>query len=409
MAFSKKPFSLSTISRVAILLNFFIVFQSSTAQQVVVKGGKFATYNTPITITINQPADKNHYGLYNPASKKTYALQWFTKDQAIFMLTDSIDAGKEIKLSLKKISAPTSPFDIHESSAGLEIRLKEKPVFFYHTAMSEPPPDSPSYYRRSGFIHPLYSPEGTVMTDDFPSSHAHQHGVFHAWTNNTYKKKHVDFWNQHQNTGTIQFKELVSKTTGPVFAELKTKQQYVSLEFGVVLEEEWTIRVYPLMDQFLFELSLEQTNITSDTLFLNKYIYGGMAFRGTREWDPFNKKYFKNNWNVLTSEGVKDSLANNTAVRWATAYGNIDGVMSSATVFNHPTNVRYPQKIRVHPNMPYWVYAPVIDGELSIAPAEKYKASYLYYISNTKPDNSSLERIDENWIHPPSVKVIAGK
>jgi hypothetical protein len=179
--------------RILFLLNFFFVFQSSTAQQVVIKGGRFTAYNTPVTITLKQPADKNHYGLVNPVSKKTYALQWFTKDQAIFMLTDSLPAGKEIKLTLKKISASPSPFDIHESSAGLEIRLKEEPVFFYHTAIAEPPPDSPSYYRRSGFIHPLYSPAGTIMTDDFPSNHAHQHGVFHAWTNNTYKKKACRF------------------------------------------------------------------------------------------------------------------------------------------------------------------------------------------------------------------------
>ncbi|NJO25448.1 MAG: hypothetical protein HC867_06315, partial [Bacteroidia bacterium] len=72
------------------------------------------------------------------------------------------------------------------------------------------------------------------------------------------------------------------------------------------------ITVYPFSSYFLFDLESEQVNTTSDTLFLNKYHYGGLAFRGTRNWDPFNKKYFQNNWNVITSEGIKDSAANHT-------------------------------------------------------------------------------------------------
>ncbi len=308
-------------------------------------------------------------------------------------------------LKSKKLSSVPIPFKTVTSNAGLEIRVKDKPVFFYHTAIAEPPADSPAYYKRSGFIHPLYSPGGTIMTDDFPSNHAHQHGVFHAWTNNTYKKEHVDFWNQHQGTGTVRHKEVVSQATGPVFSELRTKQEYISLKYGVVLEEEWTIRIYPFADYFMFDLHIEQTNITRDTLFMNKYIYGGMAFRGSREWDPFNKKYYRNSWNVLTSEGLKDSSANHTSARWVTAFGNINGTMSSATVFNHSSDIRYPQKIRVHPNMPYWVYAPVVDGELFIAPAGKYEAAYRYFISNSLPDNISLERIHENYIHPPETIV----
>ena len=281
-----------------------------------------------------------------------------------------------------------------------------KPVFFYHTAIAEPPADSPSYYRRSGFIHPLYSPAGKVMTDDFPSTHAHQHGIFHSWTNTTFKKQHVDFWNQQQHTGTVQFKELISVKEGPVYAEIRTRQEYLSLQFGIVLTEEWVIKIYPFADNFLFDLNLVQTNITADTLFLNQYLYGGMAFRGSREWDHFNKKYFKNNWNILTSEGLHDSLANHSAVRWVTAYGNIDGVMCAATVFNHSSNFRYPQKIRVHPDMPYWVYAPMVDGAFFIAPGEKYSASYRYYISSAPPDELFLQRIHENWISPPMVSVI---
>ncbi len=389
------------------LLSFFAAC-SSHAQQFLINARSTNYVNSPVTVTIAKPADRNNYGLYNARTKKNYPLQWTGQHEAMFIL-DSLAAGQTMSVSLKKYSNGSIPFDFHETDAGLEMRIKEKPVYFYHTAIAEPPADSPAYYKRSGFIHPLYSPDGKIMTDDFPSNHAHQHAIFHAWTNNTFRKQHVDFWNQHQLTGTIQFKDVVSKSGGPVFAELRTRQEYVSLKFGVVLQEEWTVRAYPFTDYFLIDLSLEQTNITTDTLFLNKYIYGGMAFRGSKEWDPFNKKYFRNNWNILTSEGIKDSVANNTAAKWVTAYGNVDGQMSAVTVFNHNTNIRYPQKIRVHPNMPYWVYAPVIDGEMFIPPGGKYIASFRYFIRSAMPDNRLLRRIDENWNYPPEVKMVKAK
>jgi hypothetical protein len=375
------------------------------AQQINMHVSNASGPNTPVFVDIKKPNEKNAYGLYNPATKKIYPLQWYDQQHAIFILTDSVPAGKDLNLNLKKIKLSPSPFKTITTSAGIEIRVKDKPVLFYHTAIANPPADSPAYYKRSGFIHPLYSPAGTTMTDDFPSNHAHQHGLFHAWTNNTYKKQHVDFWNQHQKTGTIQHKQVVSMSDGPVFSELKTIQEYVSLQFGVVLSETWTIRIYPFTEQFMFDLQVEQTNITSDTLYLNKYIYGGMAFRGSREWDSFNKQYYRNPWNVLTSEGYKDSLGNNTAARWVTAFGNINGIMSATTVFNHSGNIRYPQKVRIHPNMPYWVYAPVIDGDMFIAPGRKYNASYRYLTGNKTPDNNLLERINENYIHPPEQKV----
>jgi Family of unknown function (DUF6807) len=36
-------------------------------------------------------------------------------------------------------------------------------------------------FARSSYIHPLYSLDGQVLTQDFPSDHRHHHGLFWAW------------------------------------------------------------------------------------------------------------------------------------------------------------------------------------------------------------------------------------
>ena len=36
-------------------------------------------------------------------------------------------------------------------------------------------------YRRSNYIHPLYTLDGQILTEDFPQDHPHHRGVFWAW------------------------------------------------------------------------------------------------------------------------------------------------------------------------------------------------------------------------------------
>ncbi|UKM64966.1 PmoA family protein [Flavobacteriaceae bacterium GSB9] len=50
-------------------------------------------------------------------------------------------------------------------------------------------------YSRANYIHPLYSLNGTVLTEDFPEDHLHQRGVFWAWHQLYIGKKRIgDGW-----------------------------------------------------------------------------------------------------------------------------------------------------------------------------------------------------------------------
>jgi hypothetical protein len=289
---------------------------------------------------------------------------------------------------------------------GLLVKANTRPVFFYHTREAMPPVDSPTYYRRSGFIHPLYSPAGKIMTDDFPAGHAHQHAIFMAWVNAGFRTAPVDFWNQQSKKGTVEHVDVVSITEGPVLARLRLRLRHRSLQHGEVLQELWSITTYSFPGYYLIDLESEQQNVTADTLFLNKYHYGGMGFRGSREWNPDDKKNFDEPWHILTSEGSRDTMANQTHARWVDASGKVGGHAAGVTVFNHPRNFRYPQAIRVHPTMPYWCYAPVIDGKFMIAPGSKYVSRFRYLVYDGPPSPELIEKIEKDYAEPPVVRVI---
>jgi len=71
-----------------------------------------------------------------------------------------------------------SSFSIQENSEGLELYENGKPVLFYQKALKSL--DS-GKYARNNYIHPLYSLQGDILTEDFPEDHPHHRGIFWAW------------------------------------------------------------------------------------------------------------------------------------------------------------------------------------------------------------------------------------
>lgn len=379
------------------------------SQVIEVNAGPYTRYQVPLQVTLfKRLAPNTQYQLVNEKTGVSTPAQLIDTNLLAFVLPEKLLPGTTVEYTLKPVEANTykNAVTIEKEPAGMMVMVKDQPLLFYHTTEAQPPADSPSYYQRSGFIHPLFSPRGKTVTDDFPAGHAHQHAIFTAWPNTTFKEQFVDFWNQHNKTGTVEHVEVLKISEGPVMAQLEVSLRYKSFAQGEVLREKWKLNFYPFTDNFLFDLYLEQTNTTSDTLFVNQYHYGGVAFRGSRQWNPDDKIYYKKNWNIVTSEGMKDTAADQTHARWVDAYGMIDGAIAGAAVFNHPDNFRYPQAIRVHPAMPYWAWSPVIDGAFTINPGEKYRAQYRYFVHDGPVDKYVLEMVEKDWIEPPVVKVV---
>jgi hypothetical protein len=225
-----------------------------------------------------------------------------------------------------------------------------------------------------------------------------------AWVHTRYKDSLVDFWNTMEQLGRVEHVAVVNKKQGEVAAQLKLNLRHRSLQFGEILNENWTVTIYPSTDYFLFDIVSDQVNTTSDTLYLEEYRYGGMAFRGSREWNQSDSSHFTKDWIITTSEGKDRISANHTHARWVDASGEVQGEMNGLTIFDHPSNFRYPQTMRVHPDMPYWVYAPVVDGPFNIPPGAHYRSRYRYLVHKQGADLTLINKIEKDWINPPKVE-----
>ncbi|HEY2156901.1 MAG TPA: PmoA family protein [Isosphaeraceae bacterium] len=339
-----------------------------------------------------------------------------------WVLRDEIPAGTSRRYHLRPAAAPLppAPFSAEANDSAVRLILDGRPALTYHVAVLQPPKGIDAVFARSGFIHPLATRSGLVVTDDFPPEHAHQHGLFFAWVNTSFRGKPTDFWNQAKRTGNVRRDEsrrLPVASAGRVFAEFSDSLRHDALDASGaatrVLDETWTVRAYDVPGLVMIDLESRQSCAGPEPLALNKYHYGGLGIRGNRAWgDPSAKGENLPNparsgqSNFLTSEGKTRADGNHTRPRWVDLHGNVDGRPCGVAILGHPSNFRFPQPVRLHPNMPYFCFAPMVLGEFEIEPGKPYVSRYRIVVHDGPPDPKLLDRLWDDFADPPLVRVL---
>ncbi len=290
----------------------------------------------------------------------------------------------------------------------LELEVGDAKVMRYHHAIMPPPAGKSKLYERSGFIHPLWSPMGAVLTDIHPPDHIHHMGIWMPWAKTEFEGKSVDFWNLDDGQGTVRFVKYLGTTTGPVYGGFRAKQHHVALQTDVgeklVLDEVWDVRVYnvgePNAGYWLWDFMSTQRNVADTALHQKKYRYGGFGFRGARQWKEENAAY-------LTSEGKTRADANGTTARWCDTSGKIEN-WQGVTFFSHPKNFRHPEAMRIWPPKDKYVFfnfCPSAPEDWEMKPGEDHVFRYRLFVHEGKPDVDTIERIWHDYAEPPQVKV----
>jgi len=298
----------------------------------------------------------------------------------------------------------------------LDIQLGDAKVLRYNHAivpapenMGRVPPERKPLYDRSGFIHPIWSPTGVVLTEIHPLDHIHHMGLWMPWTHTRYEGKLVDFWNVGDGTGTVRFARFLSTTDGPVYGGFQVEQEHVARKTSegekVILKEVWDVRVYNVGGKekgyWLIDFKSTQRNITDLPLIQERYRYGGFGFRATSQWK-------RPNIDNLTSEGKTRKNTNATQARWCDNYGKIGDAWEGVTFFSHPQNFRHPEPMRTwaDPNdYLFFNFCPSQAGEWEMKPGEDHVFQYRMYVHEGKIDVDTAERVWKDYAEPPVVKI----
>lgn len=269
-----------------------------------------------------------------------------------------------------------------------------------------PRPDIKALFERGGYLHPIMTPSGKAVTDDFPPNHVHHHGVWWAWTSTEFDGRKPDFWNMGDGKGRVEFETVEHIWSGVVHGGFRATHRFVDLTSALpvtALNETWQVTAYaaqPSSRHWIFDLVSEQQCATDKELKLPEYRYGGVGVRGNWAWNGEGKALF------LTSDGETDRVKGNTTRgRWCDMGGLLDGERAGIAVLCHPNNFRAPQPMRLHPSEPFFNFAPQQAGDMAIKPGAKYVSKYRFVVHDGAPDRAELDRLWNDFAHPPVVTV----
>jgi len=297
----------------------------------------------------------------------------------------------------------------------LVIHKGDQNLLQYYYKTVYPPKGVDTAYKRSGFIHPLWSPGGQVLTRIQPPDHYHHYGIWNPWTAVEYEGDKIDFWNINSKQGTVRFANFTTVQSGTVFAEFGALHEHVVFKKTggekVALNEVQSVRVYPPLknqDFFVVDFNISLNTADESPFKILEYRYAGLGWRTTEKWDNKNSM-------VLTSEGKTRKDADGSKARWCIVQGEIDNEYAGVVMMSYPTNYNFPEPLRIWPENQYnrgdmfANFCPTKDMDWLLMPRQKYVLKYRFLVFNGKVEKEKAESAWFYFANPPKVIVKTGK
>ncbi|MGD2295914.1 MAG: PmoA family protein [Candidatus Aminicenantes bacterium] len=164
---------------------------------------------------------------------------------------------------------------------------------------------------RSCYIHPLYSLDGEVLTEDFPADHPHHHGLFWTWPVVRTRGQDTQTW--HPANLRQYFVRWLEREVNDGAAALCVENAWKLDGEEIVAEETVTLTIHPAQKRgraIDVELTIEAV---SGPLLLrgekeSQKGYGGLSLRGA----PMFKEA-----ELTTDVGLQKGDLNDTEFLWA--------------------------------------------------------------------------------------------
>jgi hypothetical protein len=300
---------------------------------------------------------------------------------------------------------------VADEQGGLVVQAGSRHLLRYNYRTVYPPPGIDTAFKRSGFIHPLWSPHGQELTRIQAPDHYHHYGLWNPWTHVLFEGDTVDFWNLGDHKGTVRFANVLTTNSGPVYGEYQVLQNHVAFPKGrpekTALHEVQTVRVYQPAgpDAYLADLTIQLNCATASPVQLLAYRYGGLGWRATAQWDKTNSE-------VLTSAGKTRPTADGTTARWCLVQGQLgSGDYGGVVLLSSPTNYNYPEPLRIWPEDQngrgdlFASFSPTKTKAWPLVPGQTYDLHYRLLVFNGHCTQGQAESAWQYFAHPPQVVV----
>ncbi len=389
-----------------------------------VESGAYQRINTPASVDLNgiSKSDTLSYQLFEKVKgqlvEKPFQVDPGYIPRLWFILDGTTEPGKKREYFLFRTSAYAVKNVITTQLTPDDIILKKgnSEILRYRKSVMYPPKGVDTAFKRSGFIHPMLSPSGNVLTRINAPDHYHHVGIWNPWTKVKIGNHVTDFWNLYEKQGTVRFTGINGTINGPVFGGFIVKQDHIDFQGAkpeeLAINEVWDVRAWnsepvPGINAYLVDHTTYLSDAGNDPIQFEAYRYGGgIGIRANAEWN-------RNNSTVLTSEGKTRKDADGTRARWTDLNGEFKGKGNSGiTFFSHPSNREHPEPMRVWPENQngrgdvYFEFCPIRLKAWDILPGNIYELKYRILVYDGKIDKATADRLWNDFAYPPAVEIL---
>jgi hypothetical protein len=401
--------------------------QSRVLAEISVQAGQHERVNVPVTASLPGVPLRITGGvpqLYETTDGRNMRvasqLRAGSTDELSWILTGRTPAGavRTFQLRAQDGAVPTTPATrqvrVADSGESLRLTLAEKPILEYRYAPMPVPDGVREVFSLSGFIHPLWSPQGEVLTRIQPPDHYHHYGIWNPWTRTEFEGRTVDFWNVGSGQGRVRSEGVLERTSGDVFGGFRAVHDHVdhSAPGGdkVALREQWEVTAWnvdPQHDAWLIDFVSTLDPATDAPLTIKEYRYQGFSLRATEKWNDANSR-------LRTSEGLDKSTANATRARWIDVNGvaDVPAGTSGVLFMTSPSNFNFPEQLRIWPTGQnggvenvFINFNPAQDRDWVLEPGGSYALKYRIFVYDGTVTPEQAERLWNDYADPPRVLV----
>jgi len=335
----------------------------------------------------------------NAARPRSIILYWIEK---------KIDKGETLRhtVSFLETSPPIVREGVRLTKADdrIDVRIHGKLFTSYHFSPKQAKP----------FCFPVMGPTGKPVTRAYPmakikgetTDHKHHRSWYFAFGN----VNGIDFWTERQKCGHIVHARFERLTSGPVFAEIRARNNWIAPNGKKVMEDRRSYRFYNVPDHCLIDWQI-QLWATEGPVKMGDTKEGMAAFRvaktlrvksrlGGRIEDADRRVNERQCWGKRSP--------------WCDYSGPVDGETVGIAFFDHPTSFRYPTYWMVRDyglfganpfGYSYFLRDKTQDGSYRIPRGGHITFNYRIYIHQGRPGHARVGEKYENFVHPPAVAV----
>ncbi len=411
--------------RTILIITIFLFAQSLQAQEL----ARFKVLteedrmDAPVSVSldgINYNTDQGRLVLYEKTSQGETAIPSQIESghsaRLWFLVKGELKKGTTREFILKREEQEIKASEkviVAKDDEDLSLTMNDKPILKYRYAVTLPPKEASPLFKRSGYIHPLWSPEGQQLTRIQAPDHYHHYGIWGPWTKTHINGREVDFWNLLKGQGTVKFAGFLSEAEGEVFSGFKALQQHIDFgaagEDQVAMNEILDVRAWNTgEDIWMIDYTTSLNSPLKNGIMLDAYRYGGgIGWRATEKWN-------KDNCTVLTSEGKTRLDADGSNARWCLVEGESDTEegRSGILFLSHPSNRMHPEPMRVWPldanggrGDMYFEFVPIRHNDWKLNPKQDYTLKYRMIVFDGKMDEETAEKFWNSFAANPTIEM----